>query len=424
GRDFWHRDQLHVLGRAEPSVVALQDDDHLQIAELSSAIPTTVAKLMDEPPLEIPIDELDSYRDLLSGLVPHITIWSPDSSVDVPEPSAPTLQATVTWTSVASARLDWTWRYGDTLQCARDSSDMLGGIRNRHAEQSVLATIPEHLLDSSSFDGGDALSLAIHDLPFLQTLENVDVTEHYRPEFREAPKGPRVSFDLAGEAAEAPGTTDWLDLYVTITVCGETVPLAQVLSSLTLGDTSIILPSGLYLPTDRREFASLRDIVDAAGELHETENDRISVGKHDLGLWAQLADLGIVSHQAETWVQRARALRDLTEIPRPDAPGLTWALRGYQQEGFWWLAFLYQHKLGGILADDMGLGKTIQVLALIQHARTQGNTAPFLVVAPTSVITAWRSEAQKHTPGLRLGVVNRRSDDIGAIAEESDIVVT
>src|SRR5699024_6797908 len=153
-----------------------------------------------------------------------------------------TQHATVTWTSVASALLYWTCRYGDTLQCARVSSDMLGALRNHHAEQSVLATIPEHLLDSSSFADDDALNLAIHDLPVLQTLENVDVTEHYRPDFREAPEGPRVSFDLAGDAA--PDTTDWLDLYVTITVCGETVPLAEVLSSLTLGDAYIILPSG------------------------------------------------------------------------------------------------------------------------------------------------------------------------------------
>src|SRR5699024_11469618 len=87
GHNFWHHDRLHVLGRADPSVVALLDDDHLQIAELTSAIPATVVKLMDEPPLEIPIDEFDSYRDLLSGLVPHVTAVSPDGSVDVPEPS-------------------------------------------------------------------------------------------------------------------------------------------------------------------------------------------------------------------------------------------------------------------------------------------------------------------------------------------------
>lgn len=424
GHELWHTERLHVLGRAEPSVVALLDDGHLQIADLNSAIPGTVAKLMDEPPLEIPVDELDSYRDLLSGLVPHVTIWSPDGTVDVPERATPTLLATVTWTRVASAQFDWTWSYGDTLQCPRDSNDPLGGVRNHPAEQSVLATIPEHLINTTDFDGGDALSLAIHDLPYLRGLDNVDVVEHYRPDFREAPEGPQVSFDLAGDVTEAPATTDWLDLQVTITVCGETVPLADVLSSLTLGDEHIVLPSGMYLPTDRPEFDSLRDIVAAACQLHEADHGNISVGKHDLGLWAQLADLGIVSQQAEAWVQRARALRDLTEIPQPDASGLTSDLRGYQQEGFWWLAFLYQHKLGGILADDMGLGKTLQVLALIQHARALGGTDPFLVVAPTSVITAWKSEAQKHTPGLRLGAVSRRSDDVGAIAEQSDIVVT
>ena len=33
-------------------------------------------------------------------------------------------------------------------------------------------------------------------------------------------------------------------------------------------------------------------------------------------------------------------------------------LRSYQREGFEWLAFLWRHRLGGVLADDMGLGKT------------------------------------------------------------------
>src|SRR5699024_5552892 len=150
-------------------------------------------------------------------------------------------------------------------------------------------------------------------------------------------------------------------LQVTITVCGEIVPLASVLATLTLGEDYLILPSGLYVSTDHPEFDSLREIVEAASQLHDSDSDRISVGKHDLGLWAQLADLGIVSQQAQSWVQRARALRDLTEIPRPQPGGLESELRTYQLEGFWWLAFLYRHGLGGILADDMGLGKTLQV---------------------------------------------------------------
>jgi SNF2 family DNA or RNA helicase len=72
----------------------------------------------------------------------------------------------------------------------------------------------------------------------------------------------------------------------------------------------------------------------------------------------------------------------------------------------------------------MGLGKTLQVLALVQHARSAGDTSPFLVVAPTSVVSAWRQQAATHAPGLRVGVVRRRSDDVAALAATSDLVVT
>ena len=56
-------------------------------------------------------------------------------------------------------------------------------------------------------------------------------------------------------------------------------------------------------------------------------------------------------------------------------PGCTRELRPYQRTGFDWLAFLWRHRLGGILADDMGLGKTLQMLALIAHAREAGESA-------------------------------------------------
>ena len=65
-------------------------------------------------------------------------------------------------------------------------------------------------------------------------------------------------------------------------------------------------------------------------------------------------------------------------------------MRPYQVEGFQWLAVLYRHNLGGVLADDMGLGKTLQTLALICHAVENARTqSPFLVVAPASVVSNW-----------------------------------
>lgn len=76
-------------------------------------------------------------------------------------------------------------------------------------------------------------------------------------------------------------------------------------------------------------------------------------------------------------------------------------LREYQHEGFNWLVFLREYGLGGILADDMGLGKTIQALTLLLfHHKNGKQRNPSLVVAPTSVVYNWLSEAEKFAPKL------------------------
>ena len=51
----------------------------------------------------------------------------------------------------------------------------------------------------------------------------------------------------------------------------------------------------------------------------------------------------------------------------------------------------------------MGLGKTLQTLALICHARqAEPAGAPFLIVAPTSVVPNWAAEAARFAPGLKV----------------------
>lgn len=74
-------------------------------------------------------------------------------------------------------------------------------------------------------------------------------------------------------------------------------------------------------------------------------------------------------------------------------------LRSYQLEGYEWLARLGMVGAGACLADDMGLGKTVQALALLLSRAEQG---PALVVAPTSVIGNWVSEAQRFSPSLKV----------------------
>ncbi|NTU43702.1 MAG: hypothetical protein HGA78_11785 [Nitrospirales bacterium] len=56
--------------------------------------------------------------------------------------------------------------------------------------------------------------------------------------------------------------------------------------------------------------------------------------------------------------------------------GLKAELRPYQRDGYSWLSFLYEHRLGACLADDMGLGKTIQTIAMLLHEKETLGSLP------------------------------------------------
>ncbi|MEX0428980.1 SNF2-related protein [Nocardioides sp. DS6] len=411
------------LGRPAHSV-AFADAGTLRLARLSHRLTEQALALVTaEAPLNVPEADTARLHSLLGPLARLVPVASPDDSVTVPETPPPTLQLTVTWLTATQAALVWEWAYGER-RYPLESTDDLGLLRDPEAESQISATVPPDVLSRTEATDGDALVLAIHDLPALRELSEVVVTERERPDFRESVDGPEIAFDLAEPEAGSSVGTDWLDLEVVIRVDGEPIPLPDVLAALTRGADFLVLPSGLYVALDRPEFAKLRDVVEAAAQLHERDGSRLSVGKQDLGVWAELAELGVVDSQAAEWVARAQALRDLIDLPRPEPTGVATQLRTYQLDGFWWLAFLHQHGLGGILADDMGLGKTLQVLALVAHAVADGEARPFLVVAPTSVLSSWEGEARRHTPGLRVATVTRRSEQVASLASDADLVLT
>ena len=100
----------------------------------------------------------------------------------------------------------------------------------------------------------------------------------------------------------------------------------------------------------------------------------------------------------QTQLQRIAEAGDIN----PEVPAnLDAELRDYQIEGFRWLMRLASWGAGACLADDMGLGKTLQALALLLARAPVG---PAIVVAPTSVVANWRSEAQRFAPSLELRV--------------------
>ncbi|MGB9498214.1 MAG: DEAD/DEAH box helicase [Dissulfuribacterales bacterium] len=82
--------------------------------------------------------------------------------------------------------------------------------------------------------------------------------------------------------------------------------------------------------------------------------------------------------------------------------GLSSHLREYQRKGLEWLAFLFENGFGGLLCDEMGLGKTHQAMGLMVWLLEEKNeTAPFLVVCPTTVISHWERKITEYAPALR-----------------------
>jgi len=89
-------------------------------------------------------------------------------------------------------------------------------------------------------------------------------------------------------------------------------------------------------------------------------------------------------------------------------------LRSYQKEGVEWIQKMLSNNLNAILADEMGLGKTIQTIALLCNGREKfPDSAPSLVLCPSSLVENWYMEFLKFSPDLNvimLRGVNRKKE--------------
>ncbi|WP_313356436.1 SNF2-related protein, partial [Microbacterium sp.] len=268
-----------------------------------------------------------------------------------------------------------------------------------------------------------AAEWAAHVLPEFESSNVKIVVTGRRTRYRELTGTPEISVSTV-ESTDA----DWFDLGVLVKIDGHSIPFTPLFTALSMRRTKLMLVDGTYFSLAHPALQQLRDLIDEAGALTEWETGpRIS--RYQTALWEDFEDLADESEQAVSWRATAEGLRGIERVPRTAPPaGLRAQLRPYQQQGLDWLAFLWQHRLGGILADDMGLGKTLQLLALIAHAVEAGEQRPFLVIAPTSVLGTWRSEASRFAPDLRVRVVDgtgsRRADEVAAMAAGADIIVT
>lgn len=348
-----------------------------------------------------------------------------------------------------------------------------GEIRDERFEARVLRSVRAILaahpalsrLEERRIEGWETRELLSAILPKLRRVSAVQVRFNGTPpEFVEAT-------DALIEITVSEGNSrDWFGLGIAVKVNNWTVPFAQIFEALDRGADRILLGNGTYFSLRRPEFKTLRTLIAEARELDDAGGE-LRINRHQAGLFSELESLAASVHTTARWDAQVRSLLELVEgledaeestkensekgtekapdkgtqsVPapqkasrqvitqRPVPTGLQATLRPYQVEGFQWLSFLYEQRLGGILADDMGLGKTVQALALLAHAIEEHRVAseratergesvepfaPFLVVAPTSVITNWAAEAERFLPEAKVVTITETTAGKTPLAE-------
>lgn len=333
-----------------------------------------------------------------------------------------------------------TFRVGDTIDYAFEwtykgygrfplspTSDAVRDDAAERERQIELEQLWQQLSDSVFSASGtlhdiDAAEFVAHIVPAFQGQGVTVVENGTRKDYQELTGIPEITVSTV-ESTDA----DWFDLGVLVKIDGRTIPFTPLFTAMTKGKRKLLLVDGSYLSLRHPALDRLRELIDEAGELHEWETGpRIS--RYQTDLWEEFEDLADEALPAVSWRATAEGLRAATGVPGVAVPtGLHAELRPYQKAGFDWLAFLWAHRMGGILADDMGLGKTIQLLSLVLHAKEAGETRPFLVVAPTSALGSWQSEAARFAPGLRVRVIDSSTTKRRAMtdaARNADIIIT
>jgi superfamily II DNA or RNA helicase len=433
------------IDRAEVRTVGDPGRWHIHLARMTRAVPAELRRIaVDRQRVEIPAADQARFRQrYYPRLSRTAVVISSDGTFPLPEISPPTLVAHAAYGPGHALDVTWEWSYQVGGSTHRTPLIVTGedGYRDGVAERAVLDGLdlpldlfgllsddPElPIVPGASYRGIDTMRFTTELLPLLAGRPDATVEITGTPaDYHEA--GDTLA--IAVSTDDVAGDTDWFDLGVRITVEGRAVPFADVFVALSTGQSHLLLADGAYFSLDKPELRTLASLIDEARALGDAPAGGLRISRFQAGLWGELAALGVVDHQAQAWqrqVEGLLAVDSVDQTPVPDS--LTAQLRPYQVEGYRWLAFLWRHQLGGVLADDMGLGKTLQSLALLCHARqVDPDGAPFLIVAPTSVLSNWAAESARFAPGLTVAVVSdtlrRRGRTLDEIVAGADVVIT
>lgn len=167
------------------------------------------------------------------------------------------------------------------------------------------------------------------------------------------------------------------------------------------------------LPSDAPEiFKSMLDGSDPDNLAFKTAIDLL---RHNTGI----LPVSATERFQTSGTEAAAPLPDSVEIS-----GLQATLYPYQAKGVEWMRRTLDNTSGLILADEMGLGKTLQIIALLLMDKPP-ESAPALVVCPTSLIANWVREIGQFGPSLSVHV-HRGPGRTGVFRglQKSNVVIT
>ena len=161
-----------------------------------------------------------------------------------------------------------------------------------------------------------------------------------------------------------------------------------------------------YLPLNNGEIVRIPDSwlknLKQISELSSADRNKLKINTFHLPLLESISGSVSQFNSDEKFEKIKSKFENFERIPdNPIPANFKGILRSYQVEGYNWLCFLYEYRLGGILADDMGLGKTIQALAFLAKLFMKKQKESVLIVMPASLIFNWGIEIKKFVPSLK-----------------------
>ena len=375
------------------------------------ALPDSVRALLAAPSAVTvaPVDRAAFFREAYPLLRRGAEVRG-GTGVSLPDPPHPVPMLVLDFRPADVVAYDLCWDYPGYGRFPLDDRPAASAIRDAALEAEQRPAVIAAWTEATGLPF--ALTGALRDADAAEFVSAFVPLLEERGIVVQATGAPRAYPELTGDPAITVNTVestdpDWFDLGVIVRIEGRSIPFEPLFRALALRQGKLKLVDNTWFSLRHPAFDRLKELLDEAADLAEWETGP-RITRAQLTLWEDFEDLADEALPARTWRAAVDDLRTDPQVdPVPVPAGITAELRPYQREGFTRLARLWQHRLGGVLADDMGLGKTLQLLSLIVHARAHGQDAPWLVVAPTSVLPVWQREAERFAPGLRLAVADR-----------------